>query len=43
MLSAENFVTVSTILPVVHHILKKEVLNVDDESDDHKGHQSTNS
>ena len=34
MLSAENFVTVSTILPVVHHLLKKEVLNVDDESDD---------
>ena len=28
MLSAEN------LLPVVHHVLKKEVLNVDDESDD---------
>ena len=28
MLSAENYVTVSAILPVIHHILKKEVLNI---------------
>ena len=26
MLLAENFVTVSNILPVIHHMLKKEVL-----------------
>ena len=31
MLSAENFVIVSTILPVVHHVLKKEVLNLNDD------------
>ena len=31
MLSAENFATVSAILPVVHHILKKEVLNLCDD------------
>ena len=31
MLSAENFVTVSTILSVVHHVLKKEVLNLNDD------------
>ena len=28
MLSAENFVTVSVILPVIHHILKNEVLSI---------------
>ena len=28
MLSAENFVTVSANLPVIHHILKKEVLSI---------------
>ena len=31
MLSAENFVTVSAILPVIHYILKKEVLNIGDD------------
>ena len=32
MLSAENFVTVSAILPVIHHILKKEVLSIGDDN-----------
>ena len=31
MLSAENFITVSTILSVVHHVLKEEVLNLSDD------------
>lgn len=31
MLSAENFVTVSAILPVIHHILKNDVLEVADD------------
>ena len=31
MLSAENFVTVSANLPVIHHILKKEVLSIGDD------------
>lgn len=31
MLSAENFVTVSAILPVIPHILKKEVLSIGDD------------
>jgi len=30
-LSAKNFVTISAILPVVHHILKNEVLNIADD------------
>ena len=31
MLSAENFVTVSAILAVIHHTLKKEVLSIGDD------------
>jgi len=31
MLSAESFVTISAILPVVYHILKNEVLNISDD------------
>ena len=31
MLSAENCVTISAILPVIHHTLKKEVLSIGDD------------
>ena len=31
MLSAEDFVTISAILPVIHHILKRKVLNIGDD------------
>ena len=31
MLSTENFVTVSAVLPVIHHILNKEVLSIGDD------------
>ena len=31
MLSAENFITVLAVLPVIHHIIKKEMLSIGDD------------